>query len=95
MNFLIVRQYGDILEAFYSFLSFVPYLTLQRSPHAFIYIAGSIHFMPCRVPAPLSTPGYATNGVFLSYSKKREQPFLLPCLVTTQRQDKQVAFTSG
>lgn len=31
----------------------------------------------------------------LVIQKKREQPFLLHCLVTTQRQDKQVAFTSG
>lgn len=95
INFLIVTQYGLLLEAFFPFSSFVPYLSLQRSLPAFIYIASSLLFMPCCVPAPLSTPGYAPNTVFLSYSKKREQTFILPYLVTTQRQDKQVVFTSG
>lgn len=95
INFLTVKQYGLLLEAFFPFSSFVPYLSLQRSLPAFIYIAGSLLFMPCCVPTPLSTPGYAPNTVFLSYSKKREQTFILPYLVTTQRQDKQVVFTSG
>lgn len=78
INFLIVTQYGLLLEAFFPFSSFVPYLSLQRSFPAFIYIAGSLLFMPCCVPASLSTPGYAPNTVFLSYSKKREQTFILP-----------------